>query len=190
MRFASGTASRTTRAVAVAGTAPATRSPPMPTPAFLTRSPRVRLLSTTPSNSSAIASSSRARRPADAEDAMPVFVQLSRRRSNIRNTWPRRGRTSARRSPPDTRSRSSGGSRSSPTFGPGPTLLGVSELARAVDLSRSTAHRYVATLTSSGTSTRTRRRGSTASGRACSTSASPRSTRWSCARSRHRTCSS
>jgi IclR family transcriptional regulator, pca regulon regulatory protein len=32
----------------------------------------------------------------------------------------------------------------------GPTLLGVSELARAVDLSRSTAHRYVATLTKLG----------------------------------------
>src|SRR5262249_26510534 len=36
------------------------------------------------------------------------------------------------------------------TLASGPTLLGVSELARAVDLSRSTAHRYVATLTKLG----------------------------------------
>lgn len=36
------------------------------------------------------------------------------------------------------------------TLAAGPTLLGVSELARAVDLSRSTAHRYVATLTKLG----------------------------------------
>ncbi len=36
------------------------------------------------------------------------------------------------------------------TLAAGPTLLGVSDLARAVDLSRSTAHRYVATLTKLG----------------------------------------
>jgi IclR family pca regulon transcriptional regulator len=36
------------------------------------------------------------------------------------------------------------------TLASGPTLRGVSELARAVDLSRSTAHRYVATLTRLG----------------------------------------
>ena len=44
---------------------------------------------------------------------MPVFVRLSRRRSSIRNTCPRRGTTSARRPPRGTRSRSSEGSRSS-----------------------------------------------------------------------------
>ena len=58
----------------------------------------------------------------------------------------------------------------------------ISELARTLALNRSTAHRYVGDAGGARLPrSRTARRASTASGRACSTSASRRSTRWSCA---------
>ncbi len=49
-----------------------------------------------------------------------------------------------------TRSRSSAASRSSRAFRSGQPLLGVSELGRDIGLSRSTTHRYVATLATLG----------------------------------------
>ena len=75
-------------------------------------------------------------------------------------------------------------------FRPERALLGVSDLARELG---SAARRPIATSPRwrrSATSSRTRRRGSTAWGRASSTSGSRRSTRWSCGRWRRRTSSS
>ena len=65
------------------------------------------------------------------------------------------------------------------SFSPDRPLLGISELAREVGLSRSTHTATSPRSPSSATSSRTRRPGSTGSARGCSISASRRSTRWS-----------
>ena len=72
------------------------------------------------------------------------------------------------------------------TFTPDRPALGISELARRLGLTRSTTHRYVATLATLGylqqdESTRQYRLASWTWG-------SPCSARWSCARSRRRIC--
>ena len=71
-------------------------------------------------------------------------------------------------------------------FRPEEPLIGISELARMLGLNRSTVHRYVATLHRLGYLQQDRPRASTGWGCACSTWASRRSTRWSCARSQRR----
>jgi IclR family pca regulon transcriptional regulator len=81
---------------------------------------------------------------------MPVAFDLSRQRSTIWNTVAEHADDFGRRALSGHSQSLERGLAILSTLASGPPLVGISDLARAVELSRSTAHRYVSTLTRLG----------------------------------------